>query len=344
MTSEPKRLQIISFAVLLLAVFVVVAFMFRPFVNILALSFILAILFRPVYRAVLKRIKSPSLASLAVVLLMIGIVVVPLVFFGQLLYGELVNVYQQFRSGALVLSRDQIVASVPPQFQTVIEQFSRDINGLVSNFTSQAFQTISGFLSNVAAFFLAVFILVFSVYYLLRDGDRLKQVVMDISPISSNQEERLFERIVSAVNGVVKGAFLIALVQGVVATIGFYIFNVPQPLLWGMFTVIAALVPNIGTSLSLVPAIVYLVLVGQVPQAIGLAIWSALAVGLIDNALSPKLIGSAVRLHPVLVLLSVIGGLQVFGILGFLLGPIVMSVFVALLDMYRTDFKDYLAR
>jgi predicted PurR-regulated permease PerM len=135
-----------------------------------------------------------------------------------------------------------------------------------------------------------------------------------------------------------------AIIQGVVAMIGFTIFGVPQPLLWGLFTVMAALVPNVGTSLSLIPAVIYLLVTGHIGAGIGLAVWGMLAVGLIDNLLSPRLIGSRIQLHPLLVLLSVIGGLQFFGFLGFLIGPILLAVFVAMVDIYRSDFKKYYKR
>ncbi len=173
--------------------------------------------------------------------------------------------------------------------------------------------------------------------------EEFKEVLKDISPISSDHEDKLIDRIVAAVNGVVKGSFLVALAQGAIATIGFLIFGVPEPFLWGLFTVVAALVPTVGTALSLVPAIIYLLITGNTPQAIGLIIWGAAAVGLVDNFLGPKLIGTSTKLHPVLVLLSIIGGLQFFGILGFLIGPILLAIFVALTDMYRKDFKEYLS-
>jgi predicted PurR-regulated permease PerM len=109
-----------------------------------------------------------------------------------------------------------------------------------------------------------------------------------------------------------------------------------------MFTVVAALVPTIGTSLSIVPAVIFLLITGQVPAAIGLAIWGLVAVGLVDNFIGPKLIGGSTKLHPVLVLLSIIGGIQFFGILGFLIGPIIMAIFVSMVEMYREEFTDYL--
>ncbi len=337
-----KRIQTISFLALLAAVLVFVILLLIPFVNILALAVILAILFHPVYRWILGKIGYPSWASLITVLIMLLILFLPLWLFGQLLWNEVSEAIEQLRDGQLVINRDQIVASVPAPIQDMIANFSRDINSIVDKFTSQAFSSVTSLLSNLANFVIGFFITIFLIFFLLRDGYKIANVAMDISPISSSQEHKLLERIRSAVNGVVKGSFLIALVQGVVATIGFLVFDVPQPLLWGMFTVLAALVPNIGTSLSLVPAVIYLLVTGHSPEAIGLAIWGAIAVGTVDNFLGPKLIGNSLRLHPVLVLLAVIGGIKLFGILGFLIGPILMAVFVELVDMYRTDFREYL--
>jgi predicted PurR-regulated permease PerM len=194
-------------------------------------------------------------------------------------------------------------------------------------------------LSNLAAFFMSLFLLIFMVFFMLRDSEKIKAALMDLSPLSKDYEHILLAKIESAIAGVVTGSFLIALIQGLVATVGFTIFGVPNPILWGALTVIAALVPTVGTSLSMIPAVLYLLITGHIGAGIGLLIWGALAVGLIDNVVSPKLVGSKLKMHPLLVLLSIIGGLQAFGFLGFLFGPILMAVFLTLLDIYRTQLK-----
>jgi predicted PurR-regulated permease PerM len=342
MTTPYKRIQTISFLVLLLAVFILVLFVFKPFVNILALGSILAILFYPVYKRILTRVRYPGVASILTVLLILLVIAVPIWFFGQVIFNEILNLYDRYRNGGFVIDRSQIISSMPDQIQVAIQHLSTDINAFIGRLTSQAFNSFSSILSNIASFAIAVFMLFFIVYYLLRDGQKIKQVLMDLSPMSSANENKLIDRIVEAVNGVVKGAFLVALSQGIVATIGFFIFGVPEPLLWGAFTVVAALVPTVGTSLSLLPAVIYLLITGHTPQAIGMLIWGAVAVGLVDNFLGPKLVGSATKLHPVLVLLAVIGGLKFFGFLGFLIGPILLAIFVTLVDMFREDFKEYL--
>ncbi len=339
--SALKRIHIISFLVVLAIVLILVLAILKPFVNILALGLILAILFRPVYRWFLARVKYPSLSSLLTIVVILVIILGPLWLFGQLVFNELIGLYDHYRHGEIVISRSEIISNVPEQLRDVVENFSRDINAMVGRISSSALDSVTSILSNVANFVVSFFILFFIVFFLLKDGDRIKAVLMDLSPMADDQENKLFKRIVSAVNGVVKGSFLVALSQGIVATIGFFIFDIPQPLLWGMFTVFAALVPTVGTSISLVPAVIYLAVTGHMPQAIGLAIWGFAAVGMIDNFLGPKLIGNSVRLHPVLVLLAVLGGVQFFGILGFLIGPILMAIFVALVEMYRTDFQKY---
>ncbi len=342
-TTKSQRIQTISFLILFFAVFILVLFIFKPFVNIMALGVILAILFRPIYVRLLTRVKYPSIASVLTVVLILLIIAVPIWFFGQVIYNEISGLYERYKDGGLVIDKSQIISSLPEQAQATVQSLSADINAFIGRLSSQAFASFSSIVSNIASFVISAFMLFFIVYYLLKDGTKIKEVLKDISPISSAHENKLIDKIVAAVNGVVKGQFLIALAQGVIATIGFLIFGIPEPFLWGLFTVLAALVPNVGTALSLVPAVIYLFVTGQTPQAIGLLIWGAVAVGLVDNFLGPKLVGQATKLHPVLVLLAVIGGLQFFGILGFLIGPILLAIFVALVDMYRNDFKEYLS-
>ncbi len=336
-----KRLQVISFFLILLVVFILVLFIVKPLAAIVAFGIILAILFEPIHKRFLKSLNSPNLAALLTVLLILLILLIPVVFFGNILFNEVTHIYDRVRAGDLVLHKDQIIQSLPVQLRGLIESFSRDFNSYLGRISSNAFQSFSALLSNVAGFLISFVVLLLTLFYLLRDGSKIKQFFMDMTPIAAAQENQLIDKIVLAVNGVVKGSFLTALSQGVVATVGFFIFGIPEPLLWGLFTVLAALVPTVGTSLSLVPAVIYLLVTGRTGAAIGLLIWGALAVGTIDNFLGPRLVGSRTQLHPLLVLLSVLGGIQLFGFLGFLIGPIIMAIFVALVNIYRADFKSY---
>lgn len=336
-----KRLQVISFFLLLLVVFIVVLFIVKPFAEIVAFGAILAILAYPVYTRLFNRLKSKNLAALLTLFLVILVVFIPAAFFGRLLVNDVDSVYDQFKSGGLVLRRDQVVQSLPAGSRVLIENLSRDLNNFLAHLTSNVFQSFSRIVSHVAAFIVALMVLVLTLFYLLRDGQAIRKFFTDMLPMATKQEDHLIEKIVLAVNGVVRGQFLVALTHGTIATIGFFIFGVPTPLIWGLFTVMAALVPVVGIWVSLVPAVLYLVVTGHTGNALGMAIWAIVGVLLVDTLVGPRIVGSHAKLHPLLVVLSVLGGIRLFGPLGFLLGPITMAIFVTLVGIYRTDFKDY---
>jgi predicted PurR-regulated permease PerM len=337
-----KKLQVITFLALLVLGLIFAGAVIWPFLNIIALAAILAILFLPLMHRIERKVKSKSLAAGSTVLIFVLILVIPIALFGQILFSEISGIARDINSGALTINEDQIIQSLPEPARASVANLTASLSDLGAKYTSNIFASFVAVISNIASFFISVFLLLFTMYYLLRDGHKIKEVVMDISPIADSQEHILFKKVVTSINGVVKGMFLVSLVQGVVATVGFFIFGLPNPILWGLVTILAALVPTVGTSIVIIPAVIYLLITGNTGQAIGLAIWGAIAVGLIDNFISPKLVGSQVKLHPVMVLFAVLGGLHLFGFLGFLIGPILMAIFVALIEMYRTDFKSYL--
>lgn len=341
-THRNAQIQTYTFLGILIAIFILVLFIFKPLFNVLAFTLILTIVFNPLFTKLKKWFKSDSLAAALTVLIVLIVIAGFFWVFGQLLFNELTNLYSKFRGGEFVFNRDDLVAKLPISLQEPVRVITQDLNSIISRLTSGAFQTVSFVFSNLASFFFNVFLVFFALYYLLKDGEKIKNLVLKISPISNNQENILYEKVTRSVNGVMKGTFLVAVIQATVGCIGFLFFGLPNPILWTMAVFLAAFIPNIGTSLVIIPAVLYLYFDSSTPLAIGMAIWGALAVGLIDNLVSPKLVGRSAQLHPLLVLLSVIGGLQLFGFLGFLIGPIVLAIFSALIEMYIVHFKEYL--
>jgi predicted PurR-regulated permease PerM len=336
---DREKIQNIGFIVILIIIGVVVGLMWWPFWQLLALAGIIAVLFSPLHKKIKQRVKNSNLATIISLFLVILIIMIPLWLVGQLVFNEIADVYSRYRLGQMSFSQADFIRNLPPAWQTFVQSVSNDASAIVSKISANAFSFVSQMLSNLAAFFMSLFLLIFMVFFMLRDSEKIKAALMDLSPLSEDYEHILLAKIESAIAGVVTGSFLIALIQGLVATVGFTIFGVPNPILWGALTVIAALVPTVGTSLAVIPAVLYLLITGHIGAGIGLLIWGALAVGLIDNVVSPKLVGSKLKMHPLLVLLSIIGGLQAFGFLGFLFGPILMAVFITLLDIYRTQLK-----
>lgn len=342
--SVQKRIQVISFLFVLLVTAGLVFAVVRPFLQVLVLGFILAVLFRPVFNHFHNHMQARGLAALATIASILLLALVPLTLIVQLVLNEAIGFYDSFSRGEVAFDQTQLIASLPTHVQTFAVTGLRELNSLASRLSANAVQTAGSVLSNVATFFLSFFLTLFTTYYMLKDGHVFEQALIDISPIEDAQERILFTKVATAVTGVVKGSFLTALIQGVVATIGFVIFGLQNPFLWGVCTAIAALVPTVGTSLVLIPAVAYLFITGHTPQAIGLLVWGTFAVGLVDNMVGPRMLGRATQVHPLLMLLAVLGGVSLFGFLGVLLGPIIMAVFVAMVEMYRTEFQEFLNR
>ena len=189
-----------------------------------------------------------------------------------------------------------------------------------------------------------IFIFLIAIYYLFKDGHKLKTAIIILSPLQDIHDETIFDKLALAINSVIRGNLAVALVQGVLTAIGFALFGVPNATLWGSIAAIAALIPGIGTALVLLPAILYLYLSGETLSAVGLLFWGMTAVGLVDNFLGPKLASRGMRLHQFLILLSILGGISFFGPLGFLLGPLILSLLFALLEIYFAVSKEHEGR
>jgi predicted PurR-regulated permease PerM len=317
-----------------------------PFLKPLALAIIFAVVLEGLYERISGALGGwPSASALLTVLVSVVVILLPLSLVGVLVGNEAHNLYvsldanggRSALSGALLKADDTFGRFIPG-----FGDFARSVSVNLDSYTKEALQWIAAhagdIFSGASKLLLSSFIFFIALYYLLRDGKKLRQILIDLSPLSDREDKGVFDRLQLAINSIIKGNFVIALIQGVLTMLGFFLFGVPNALLWGMVTAIAALIPGVGTSLVLIPATVFLFLTGTDFQAFGLLIWGTLAVGLIDNLLGPKLVSKGMKLHPLLVLLSVLGGLAFFGPIGIFLGPLSVSFLFALLSIYA-DFS-----
>ena len=328
-----KSIETISFYVLLLIFFGLALLMVWPFLKLIALAGILAVLFMPIYDYLAKELKTASGASLLVILIVIIIIAVPLSLLSQSIIRELISFYDQHNVGGIWENRKLFVNNLPPAWQQTAANLVNSASARISVWAEGFVLNITDILSNVVNFFFSCFIILFSVFFFLKDHKKIKQYLENLFPLSSSQEDLIIIKIVNAINGVVQGSFMMALIQGSASTIGFFLAGLPQPLFWGCITVISSFIPTVGTSLVIVPAIIYLFMFKSFLAGIVLAVWYIVVHLSIDNILGPKLIGSKIKMHPLLVVFSVVGGLQLFGPLGFLFGPIIMAIFVALIEV-----------
>lgn len=202
------------------------------------------------------------------------------------------------------------------------------------DFLAWLIQNTSVIFTGALTIALDTFLLLVALFYLFRDGKSLKQYAIELSPLDSEDDEDIFSKATLTINSVIRGTLIIAVVQGVLAAIGFTVFGIGNPALWGVVTALTALIPGVGTALVNFPVIVYLLVTGDYVAGIGYIVWSAALIGMVDNILAPMLIERKVKVHPFMILLSVLGGLIFFGPIGFLAGPIILVVAMELLKLY----------
>jgi predicted PurR-regulated permease PerM len=176
---------------------------------------------------------------------------------------------------------------------------------------------------------------IFTLFYFFRDGERIRQATYDMVPLERVQWQDIISRTRDVVGATVYGVLAIAAIQGTLGTFIFWILGLPSPLLWGVVMFFLSMIPMAGAFLVWAPAALYLALTGSITQAIVLVVWGVLVIGGIDNILSPRLVGRRASLHVLVIFFAVLGGLQVFGVLGLILGPVVVAMTLALIEMVR---------
>lgn len=202
--------------------------------------------------------------------------------------------------------------------------------------------TVAAATRGTLAFFLQLFILLYAIFFFLIDGPAILRTILYYTPLDAAEEEQLLERFVSVTRATLKGSLLIGVIQGTLGGLAFWLAGVPGPAFWGTVMVVLSVIPALGAALVWVPAVIYLFLVGQTAAAIGLLIWSALVVSTVDNFLRPRLVGRDARMSDLLILLSTLGGIVLFGAVGFIVGPIVAALFVTVWHIYGETFQDWL--
>ena len=342
---ESKSQHYFFLAILIGAIGLTVAIFF-PYLTSLLLALVFSVMFRPLHRWVSrifsKKNQESSLSSFITLVIVAVLVITPLIFLAKQIYVESENLYygltEEGQRAQLIKTLNTISQTLSDKAAGIFPAYNFEnfnVTRYIQNFLEWSFANLDTIFSSITKLVFQIFIMLFALFYLLRDGGRFKQSLINVSPLADQYDEKIFGKLKQAIRSVVVGSLAVSVIQGVLTGLGFFIFGVPNPALWGSFAVVAALIPGIGTSLVLVPGILYLFFTSTNLHAIGLLIWGIVAVGLIDNYLGPMLINKGVHIHPFLILLSVMGGLIFFGPIGFIAGPLIVALLFALLEIYK---------
>ncbi|MGC9599559.1 MAG: AI-2E family transporter [Minisyncoccia bacterium] len=306
-----------------------------PYVGMLVFAGTLAFLFQPPYQKLLRVFRYESLAAFATIIIVTLIVFVPLGFFGVRIFGEATALYASLTAHGGFDFGAALTNFLHAHFKNFpIPNLTFNVSNYVQQGLTWLIQNLGSLFSGVTQIFFTAFLSLLGLFYFLKDGERLKNWVTGIVPLAPEYSEDIVREMETVGSSVVKGTLMVAVIQGIVMGIGFFLFGIPDPTFWGTLVVFTSIIPIVGTWLVVVPAIAYLLFTGQTALGIGLAIWSAILVNLIYNVLSPQLMHRGVHLHPYLILLSVLGGIGLFGPIGFLTGPLIMALLFSLLKIY----------
>ncbi len=311
------------------------------FLDYVLVALFLAYLTYPAFPWIRARLRNRQLAAFVLLILILGAVVVPMGFIVAELAKELQTVGDAVGEGGL----DNVTKSLREDFNRIFGREGSDpandfvFDRLEANVEAFVNGLVANLFSALAEAAIGIFILLYVMYYVYLDGPRLILFLQEILPMQEAHRDLMFHEIGLVVKAVMYGQVLTALIQATIGGIGFWIFGVPNVIFWAVLMFILALLPIVGPPLVWVPAVMYLWIVeADKFSAIGLGIYSAILVSTVDNIIRPKLIGSKAHVHPVVVLLGVLGGIAVFGFSGLILGPLVLSIFVTVLNVYRKEF------
>ncbi|HVS14825.1 MAG TPA: AI-2E family transporter [Thermoanaerobaculia bacterium] len=322
----------------------------RPFLLAVLLAAVFAGLAHPPYRWVLRWLRGRrALAALLVILVLLLGVALPFAGFLTMVASEAVQVSQ----GAQEWFRDQagrmdelrsLVSRIP-----FADRIIPDGERLADQFRELAGRSGPALMGNLAAatrgtlnFFLQLFVLLYAMFFFLKDGPDILQKILSYIPLGTSEKEEMLERFVSVTRATIKGSLLIGAIQGAAAGVAFWVLGVPGAAFWGTVMAVLSVIPAVGAALVWIPAVVYLLLIERVAAGMALFAWCAVVVSTLDNFLRPRLIGRDARMSDLLTLLSTLGGIFLFGAVGFIVGPIVAALFVTIWHIYGRTFRKWL--
>ena len=339
MTIERERVENGGLILFLAAITVGLMLVVSSFPGALLWALLAALLFQPIFQRLLARWPGRRNLAAAVTILLITVaVVIPAAIVASLVIDQAAGVYNQIRSGQINVAVyfQQVHDALPQRLQRLLQHFGYDSFEQVQARLSQAISSSASSLArhalsigaDAAAFLLAFGVGLYVTFFLLRDGDRIGPAVIRALPLRPAVAERLADKFVAVVRATIKGSGVIALVQGALGAVTFWIVGLPAGLLWGLLMAIAALLPAVGPAIIWVPVAIYLLATSAIWQAIVVILSGVLVIGLADNILRPILVGRDTGIPDWLVLVTTLGGIDMVGLSGIVVGPVAGALFL----------------
>jgi predicted PurR-regulated permease PerM len=327
--------------------------LFWTYISAIVLAMIIASVFYPVYGWVRKMFKERvTAAALFMILLIFLVLVVPLGWFVGALSNQAFDFYNRTRDAVSIgkiqetLESDSVwmqrlrKAGKAAGVEFTPEKVQELATSLGKNVGLFLYKQLSSVASNLLSFLIHFFLMMLVIYYLFRDGGRLKNYLTQLVPLPREQLEKVTGKFQEMGRAIIVGNGLSGIVQGILGGIGFALFGITSPLLWGSVLAFMAFLPIVGASIVFLPATAIMILHGKVGLAIGYLAYNVCYSSIIEYLVKPRVIGQGMQMNALLVFVGIIGGLKLFGILGIIYGPLIITVFLTLAEIYRLEYKE----
>lgn len=315
-----------------------------PLTGAVLWALFLAIVFWPMHHRILRlATRRPTLAATLTLLTIILIVILPLSLVSASVIEQASLVYQQVKSGEMQPGQylQRMIEALPDWARGILERFGvSDLPAMLQRageLLSRSSQVITSSLVGIGQvtldFVVSFFIMLYVLFFLLRDGQALSQRIEEAIPLQRAQARKMLSQFVTVVRATVKGNVVVAIIQGALGAIAFWFLEIPGPMLWGAFMALLSLLPAVGAALVWGPVALYKLFTGDLVGGIGLIAWGVLVIGLVDNLLRPMLVGRDTRMPDYLILVATVGGISLFGLNGFVIGPVIAAMFLVSWNM-----------
>jgi predicted PurR-regulated permease PerM len=347
-TERPPALEQKTFILLLLAVTLAFGWILLPFYGAVFWGAVLAIVFAPLHRKLLARTnRRPTLAALLTLGIIVLAVILPLSLVAASLVQEATALYERSRSGGFSFATyaQQIYAALPDWLTQLLSRFGLDnlavLQQRLTDALNQGSQRIAQQALNIGQntfdFVVAFFIMLYLLFFLLRDGSDLSRRMRDAIPLPPEYLRSLSSKFTTVIRATVKGNIAVAALQGALGGLAFWALGIHAAMLWAVLMAFLSLLPAVGAGLVWTPVAIYLLATGEILQGVGLVLYGVLVIGMVDNVLRPVLVGKDTKMPDYVVLISTLGGMALFGLNGFVIGPLIAAMFMAVWDIFATE-------
>lgn len=333
------------FIALVIAVTAALILIIQPFFGAILWALVAALMFEPLMERITRHLGGRrNLAATATLLIMIVVAVAPAIILGLFIVREVIAIYERIQSGTIDIGHifAQFQALLPDWALRMLGRYGlTDLDVLrqrLSATIAGSFQTLAARAFDVSqsafGFILALGVMLYLAYFLLRDGQRMAARLEEAIPLRRGLRKQLLDKIVTVIRATMKGTMVVAILQGLIGGIVFWFLGVSGALLWGIAMAFFSLVPAIGTGLIWAPVAIYLLVSGAIWQGIVLIFCGLFVIGMVDNVVRPVLVGRDTQMPDYMVFLSTLGGIELFGFNGFVIGPVIAALFMAVWDIY----------